>query len=188
MDSKGIIQQGELAKYIVTSQNANLDLDACDFKVELIYGMRQKTITILKSDFLYGTDGEYVMMFPTDDMVGKVKARFIWQAIDTDVSPGQRRQEVDEQVIAFVVASPCPQLIICDKNCEGHDVAWERTEESDIASKYLRLCATELVIPDHGDPYTIYRPLITRNDEYLYVLREAINDIEPELLNQINNN
>ena len=154
----------------------NLNLEEDDFYVELRYGMMGKKLVIPKSEFLYGTGGEFIMLFPTDGMVGKVTARFVWQCHDTDSSPNNQRQEVDEQIIAFVVTSPCPQLVICPKcSSEGHDVRYERTDEPDIAAMYLRLCATEVVTPESGGgPYTIYRPLITRNDEYIYVLRDHI--------------
>ena len=154
----------------------NLNLEEDDFYVELRYGMMGKKLVIPKSEFLYGTGGEFIMLFPTDGMVGKVTARFVWQCHDTDSSPNNQRQEVDEQIIAFVVTSPCPQLVICPKcSSEDHDVRYERTDEPDIAAMYLRLCATEVVTPESGgEPYTIYRPLITRNDEYIYVLRDHI--------------
>ena len=107
------------------------------------------------------------------------RSRFVWQCHDTDSSPNNQRQEVDEQIIAFVVTSPCPQLVICPKcGSEGHDVRYERTDEPDIAAMYLRLCATEVVTPESGgEPYTIYRPLITRNDEYIYVLRDRVDNM-----------
>jgi hypothetical protein len=121
-------------------------------------------------------------------MIGKIKARFVWYCIDTDVDPNNRRLEVDEQYIGFVVDTPCPQLFTCPKcSSVGHDVRYELTDEPDIAAKYLRLCVTEMVIPEHGEPYPIYRPLVTRNDEYLYVLRESA-DALAEALNNANSN
>ena len=186
MAELNIFQQGDKVKFIVTSQNKNLDMEACDFYVEIIYGMRHSKMTIQKADMLYGTDGEYVMVIDTTPMVGKMVARFVWYAIDTDVDPDNRRQEVDEQIIGFVAATPCPQLVICEKcSSDGHDVRYELTDEPDIAAKYLRLVATETVVPEHGEPYTIYRPLVTRNDEYIYVLREALDDVENLLKNII---
>ena len=186
MAELNIFQKGDKVKFIITSQNKNLDMEACDFYVEIIYGMRHSKMTIQKADMLYGTDGEYVMVIDTTPMVGKMVARFVWYAIDTDCDPHNRRQEVDEQVIGFVAATPCPQLVICEKcSSEDHDVRYELTDEPDIAAKYLRLVATETVVPEHGEPYTIYRPLVTRNDEYIYVLREALNDVENLLKNII---
>ena len=187
MDSKNIVQQGEKVKYIVTSQNPNFNMETCDFYVELHYGMMGRKLIIPKSEFLYGTGGEYIMLFDTSDMVGKVVARLVWQCHDTDSSPDNQRQEVDEQIIAFVVTSPRPQLLICPKDEDNHDVRYERTEESDIADMYVRLVATEHIEPEHGDPYTIYRPLITRNDEYLYALRETADAIQ-DALNNLQNN
>lgn len=189
MAELNIFQRGDKAKFIITSQNVNLNMETCDFYVELIYGMRGNKIVIQKSEMLYGTDGEYVMIFSTSKMIGKITARFVWYCIDTDVDPDNRRQEVDEQVIGFVVDTPCPQFISCPKcSSVGHDVRYELTDEPDIAAKYLRLCVTETVIPEHGDPYPIYRPLVTRNDEYIYVLRESTGASAQELIDLINNN
>ena len=189
MEELNIFQRGDKAKFIITSQNVNLNMETCDFYVELIYGMRADKIVIQKADMLYGTDGEYVMIFSTEKMIGKIKARFVWYAIDTDCDPDNRRQEVDEQIIGFVAATPCPQLIICEKcSNEGHDVRYELTDEPDIAAKYLRLVATETVTPEHGDPYTIYRPLLTRNDEYLYVLREKAEEVSRKLSKALHKN
>jgi hypothetical protein len=189
MDAKNIIQQGELVKYIITSRNPNFNIEEDDFTVELIYGMLGRKLVIPKSEMVYGTDGEYLMQFSTAGMVGKVTARMTFYVHDTDVNPDGERQEVDEQVIAFVVTTPCPTLIHCPTcSSDGHDVHYERTEESDIAAKYLRLVATETVTPEHGEPYTIYRPLITKNDEYLYVLREKAEEVTQRLLQMANKN
>ena len=189
MAELNIFQQGDKVKFIVTSQNKHLDMEACDFFVEIIYGMRRDKVIIQKKDFLYGTDGEYVMIFDTSKMVGKLVSRFVRYAIDTDCDPNNRRQEVDEQVIGFVVDTPCPQLISCPKcSSVGHDVRYELTDEPDIAAKYLRLVATENVVPEKGDPYTIYRPLVTRNDEYIYVLRESVNALAEDIANANSNN
>lgn len=188
MAEMNIFQRGDKPKFIITSQNVNLNMEMCDFYVQLIYGMRADKIVIQKADMLYGTDGEYVIIIDTSKMIGKIKARFVWYCIDTDVDPNNRRQEVDEQYIGFVVDTPCPQLFTCPKcSSVGHDVRYELTDEPDIAAKYLRLCVTEMVIPEHGEPYPIYRPLVTRNDEYLYVLRESA-DALAEALNNANSN
>ena len=62
------------------------------------------------------------------------------------------------------------------------------TDEPDIAAKYMRLCATETVTPEHGDPYPICRPFITIHDEYIYVLRDAADELTEALTNRLNNN
>lgn len=184
MDEKNIIQQGEMVKYIITSRNPHFDIEENDFYVELLYGRMGKKITIKKSDMLYGTGGEYLMQFSTKDMIGKVTARTVFFVNDADIDPNGEREEVDEQVIAFVVTTPCPKFINCPKCSDNdHSIRFERTEEPDIMAMYLRLCVTEIITPESGgEPYPIYRPLITRNDEYIYVLREAVDDLE-NLLN-----
>ena len=189
MDAKNIIQQGETLKYIITSQNPNFNIEENDFYVELVYGMRGHKLVIRKEDMLYGTGGEYLMQFSTKGMIGKITARTVYYIHDVDIDPDDEREEVDEQVIAFVVTTPCPTFINCPK-CSGetHDIRFERTEEPDIAALYMRLCVTEMVTPESGgEPYPIYRPLITRNDEYIYVLRESA-DALAEALNNANNN
>lgn len=176
MDEKNIIQQGEVVKYIITSRNPNFNIEEDDFRVELIYGMRDSKLVIQKSEMLYGTGGEYLMQFSTKGMVGKITARTVFFVKDADIDPNGEREEVDEQMIAFVVTTPCPQFLCCPKcSSDGHDIHFERTEEPDIAAMYMRLCVTEIVTPESGgEPYPIYRPLVTRNDEYIYVLREAV--------------
>lgn len=153
MDAKQIIQQGERAKYIVKSNRADFDFGENDFYLEIIYGMMGSKITIEKTDFLE-IDGQWVFSFPTDEIIGKVKARLVMEIDD--------RQEVDEQYIGVVISSPCPQFFRCPK-CEsvGHDVTYERTEESDIGEKYAILCDCNGV------------PIMTSDDEYICVLRKS---------------
>ena len=177
MAELNILQRGDKKKFIITSINQNLDMEACDFYVEQIYGQRQNKVVVQKSEMLYGTVGEYIMVLDTTKMIGKVTFRFVWWAIDADIDPNNRRQEVDEQVVVFVVDTPNPKLFCCPTISGDHDVNYEMTDEPDIAAKYLRLCATETVISDHGDPYPIYSPLITKNNEYLYVLREHAEEV-----------
>ena len=190
MSENDIIQQGEKVKYIVTSRNPNFNIEEDDFRVELIYGMMGKKLIIQKSEMMYGTGGEYIMQFSTSGMVGKVVARTVFFVHDADINPDGEREEVDEQVICFVVSTPCPILLNCPKcSSEGHDIHFERTEEPDIAAMYLRLCVTEIVTPESGgEPYPIYRPLITRNDEYIYVLRESADALQEAIDNMANNN
>ena len=156
MDEKNIIQQGERAKFIVTSQREDFDFGENDFYLEIIYGMMGSKITIEKTDF-QKLDDYWVFSFPTDNIVGKVMARLVMQIGD--------RQEVDEQYIGVVISTPCPQFFRCP-NCEsvGHDVTYERTEESDIGEKYAILCDRDGL------------PIMTSDDEYICVLRTIINN------------
>lgn len=190
MSENDIIQQGEKVKYIVTSRNPNFNIEEDDFRVELIYGMMGKKLVIQKSEMTYGTGGEYIMQFSTSGMMGKVVARTVFYVHDADINPDGEREEVDEQIICFVVTTPCPVLLNCPKcSSEGHDIHFERTEEPDIAAMYLRLCVTEIVTPESGgEPYPIYRPLITRNDEYIYVLRESADALQEAIDNMTNSN
>jgi hypothetical protein len=156
MDAKFIIQQGERAKYIVTSNRQDFDFGVNDYHLEIIYGMMGAKITIEKTDF-QKLDDYWVFSFPTDEIIGKVKARLVMEIGD--------RQEVDEQYIGVVISTPCPQFFRCPK-CEsvGHDVTYERTEESDIGEKYAILCDRDGL------------PIMTSDDEYICVLRTINNN------------
>jgi hypothetical protein len=156
MDEKNIIQQGERAKYIVTSNRQDFYFGVNDYHLEIIYGMMGSKITIEKTDFRE-IDGQWVFSFPTDEIIGKVKARLVMEIDD--------RQEVDEQYIGVVISTPCPQFFRCPK-CEsvGHDVTYTRTEESDIGNKYAMLCDCNGV------------PIMTSDDEYICVLRTINNN------------
>ena len=177
MTENDIINQGETVKYIITSRNPHFDIEEDNFYVELIYGTRGRKLVIQKSEMLYGTGGEYLMQFSTKGMVGKVTARTVFFVKDVDINPDGEREEVDEQVICFVVTNPCPMFLACPRcSSEGHDIHFERTEEQDIAANYMRLCVTDIIVPESGgEPYPVYRPLVTYNDEYLYVHRDILN-------------
>ena len=155
MDKKRIIQQGEVAKFQVQIQD--FDMEANDFRVELIYGMRQKVVTINKSQMLEN-GGQYFIIFDTSKMVARVTARCVWLVPDTDVEGGLR-EKTDEQYLCFVVATPCPQFICCPDCSAEHPVTYTRTDQSDIADKYQRL----------ADKYD--RPLVTADGETLFVLK-----------------
>jgi hypothetical protein len=157
MEAKDIIMQGERAKYFVRSDKWNFNFEENSFYLEILYGMMGGKITIEKSDFLY-LDGRWVFSFPTDDMIGPVKARLVMEIFDPDC-PEDVRQEVDEQYIAIVVTTPCPQLLRCPA-CDGeHDIVYERTEQSDIAERYARLA------DKNGNRFR------TSDGGYLFVLR-----------------
>lgn len=175
MDTKNIIQQGERAKYIVTSQSENFDLAEDNFSIELIYGMLGKKITIPKSELVESASDGFIMSFDTSDMIGPVKARLVIEIPDIDMAAGERR-EVDLQVIAFVVTTPCPKLFTCPACSGKHDVTYTRTEESSVASEYLRLCDCD------------GHPLATNDDLYLYVHVDAVEEIQQAIDNLVNNN
>ena len=114
-------------------------------------------IVIPKSEFKY-INGHWLFSFPTDKMVGAVRARLVMELFDPDC-PDDLREEVDEQYIAFVVTTPCPN-ILCFPSCDGdHEIIYERTEQSDVGDRYARLCDKNGV------------PLTTRDGGYLFVLR-----------------
>lgn len=157
MDFKDIIQQGERAKYIVRSNKWNFSFEENSFYLEILYGMMGSKITIPKSEFKL-LDNKWVFSFPTDEMVGPVKARLVMELFDPDC-PDDTREEVDEQYIAFVVTNPCPRIIVCPACSGDHEIVYERTEASDIAERYA--CLTD----KEGNRF--------RNSDggYLFVLR-----------------
>ena len=157
METKNIIQQGERAKYIVKSHKSNFDFEHDDFVLEILFGMLGKKIVIPKSEFQY-LSGHWVFSFPTDQIVGPVVARLLMEIHDPDCPDGNR-QEVDEQVIAFVVTTPFPQFFKCPVKESSGEIIYERTEESDIAERYMRLC-------DRSG-----NPLKTSDGGYLFALK-----------------
>lgn len=158
MDATFIIQQGERAKYFVSSKKWNFNFEENSYYLEILYGMFGQKITIQKSDFQY-LDDKWVFSFPTTGMVGPVKARLVMELFDPDC-PDDTREEVDEQYIAFVVNTPCPRLLRCPACCEqDREIIYERTEASDIAEKYARL----------ADKFG--KRLRTSDGGYLFVLR-----------------
>lgn len=155
MDKTRIIQQGEEVKFQV--QIKDFDMEANDFRVELVYGYRRTTVTIEKVQMLENA-GLFYIIFDTDDIVGRVTARCTWFIPDTD-APDSYREKVDEQFLCFVVTTPCPQFITCPACTDEHLVTYTRTEQSDIADKYQRL----------ADKYN--RPIMTADGEYILVMK-----------------
>ena len=155
MDNTRIIQQGEVVKFQV--QIADFDMEADNFRVELIYGYRRTTVTIEKEQMLEN-GGQYYIVFDTEDMVGRVTARCVWLVPDTDVQ-GSEREKTDEQFLCFVVTTPCPQFLTCPACTDDHPVTYTRTEQSDIAEKYQRL----------ADRYD--RPLVTVDGDFIFVVK-----------------
>jgi hypothetical protein len=157
MDAKNIIQQGERAKYFVRSDKLNFNFEENSYHLEIIYGMMGQKITIPKSEFQYLNE-HWVFSFPTDKMVGPVVARLHMDIHDPDC-PNSIRQEIDDQVIAFIVTVPFPNLLKCPIIEGSKEIIYERTEQSDIAERYARLCDRN------------HNPLKTSNGEYMFVLR-----------------
>lgn len=169
MNTKNIIPQGTLAKYLMTFDEKGLFNPATmDFRLELTWGYRHTTKMIQKADMMETSDG-YLFDLNTNCIVGKVLAKCVMIFHDTDVE-GSERQEVDEQWLCFVTTNPCPNVICCPKCDCKHPVSYERVDESNIGDRYVRLV----------DVYD--RPLLTSDDEYLYALRDVADQIN-ELLN-----
>ena len=108
MNEKMIIPQGERAKYFVKSDKWNFSFEENNYRLELLYGMAGRKITIPKSEFQY-LSNRWLFSFPTNDMIGPVKARLVMDIIDPDCPEGVR-VEVDEQIIGFVVSASCPRF------------------------------------------------------------------------------
>ena len=160
MTEKDIIVAGEEAKYFIDINQEGFSMTDDDFEVELLYGMAGKSLKLTKQDMTADTSGKYFFSFPTAGMVGKVTARCTWQVPDTDESDSERTK-VDEQILCFVVQTPCPKLIQCPKCISTGFVTYERTEDSSIASMYQRLCTAA------------GQPIVSDDDLYFYVLTAA---------------
>ena len=166
METNKIIQEGTLAKFLLSFNVADFDPTAMDFEVELLWGYRQKRKTITKANMLEAAGG-WLFELDTTGIIGKVKAKCKMIYPDTDVS-GAERPEVDDQWLCFVTSNPCPNIVCCPKCENEHPVTYTRMDESDVGEKYVRLV----------DLYD--RPLLTVDNEYIYALRnvaDAINEI-----------
>lgn len=161
MDANKIIQQGETVKYKATFGRADFDPETQNFYLELHYGMMGGKVVIPKSQFLQ--DGEsdwWLFSFDTSQMVGKVTARMVMEYADGDTA-SDTREEVNEQMLCFVVTSPCPRFMACP-TCTpiDNDVTYERTEVSNLCYVFDRLT----------DVYG--RPFITSDGYTLYVVHD----------------
>lgn len=162
MDKTRILQQGEEAKFQINIKD--FDMDANDFKVELMYGYRRTTVEIDKSQMVHSADGKYFFTFDTDGMAGRVTAICTWQVPDTDYQDGYR-QETDEQYLCFVASVPCPQFISCPQcGANDHTVTYTRTEQSSIADEYTYLACAD------------YDRILTCDNEVILVLKEQTNN------------
>lgn len=157
MDQKNrIIPQGKECKFFVDIEG--FDMEAGEFRVELIYGYRRTIVTILKEQMQQDAEGRFFFIFDTDAVVGIVTARCTWRVADDDC-PDDYREQADEQPLCFVAATPCPQFACCPACTEEHPVTYTPTEQSDIADHYQYLA-------DHyGNRF------VTSDDLYLLVLK-----------------
>lgn len=157
-----VLTQGMEAKYFIDIQQEGFTMADDDFYVELRWGFFGNSLKIDKQDMIADTSGKYFFEFNTKNMVGKVTAICRYYVPDTD-DPDGVREEVDEQLLCFVATTPCPTLLACPKcSASGHNVTYERTEESGIASLYQRLCTA------------LGQPIVSDDDLYFYVLTSEI--------------
>lgn len=163
MDKSRILQRGEEAKFFVEIKD--FDMDDFEFKVELIFGYRQKVLTIEKSQMQKSTKDRWYFVFDTSEMVGKVVARCVWRVQDGDY-PDNYREEVDEQVLCFVASTPYPKLALCPMASVDRQVVYDRTEKSSLADYYQ-----VLVDKDR-------RRIVTADDELVLVLKESEDETE----------
>jgi hypothetical protein len=168
-----IIRRGTEAKVLIDIKQVTMD--DIDFKVELIYGYRRNIITIAKSDMQQDTKGGWFFMFDTTDIIGVVTARCTWMLNDTDCEDGERTK-VDDQPLCFVADAACTKLFSCPCAKDESAVQYTFTDESDLASGYLRLCDCD------------GHPLATDDDYYLYVHADAVQLVQEAIDNTINNN
>jgi hypothetical protein len=160
MDKDFIIAKGDTAKYRLIIEHADFDMRRDDFKVVLRYGLMGKQTTINKADMYCDEDGEWYMVFDTDDMVGQLLAACHYYVPDTD-APDDIREELDYQYIAFVTDNPCPHFNRCCMcpETDGH-VTYKRVWRGDVRTKYLNLRTSE------GEP------IVTADGEQVRVRKE----------------
>jgi hypothetical protein len=150
-------------------------MEDIDFKVELIYGYRRTTIEIEKSQMKQDTTGKWFFIFESDAMIGLVTARLTWILNDTDCPDGERTK-VDEQQLCFVADATCTKLFACPCAKSDSVVTYTFTDDSDIASEFVRLCDCD------------GHPLATSDDLYLYARADVAQQIQEILDNNENDN
>lgn len=167
-----ILQKGTEVKCYIDIKD--VDMSEINFKVELIYGYRRNVVEIDKSQMNQDSQGKWFFVFDTEEMIGKVVVRCTWELNDTDCPDGERTK-VNEQPLCFVADTACTKFFACPCAAEDQPVEYEFTDDSGIASDYLRLCDCD------------GHPLATDDDLYLYVRADAVAELQ-EALNNINEN
>ena len=167
-----IIPQGTEQKCYVEIKD--VAMEDIEFSLELIYGMRQKIMAIDKSQMQQDTYGKWFFIFETDAMTGLVKARLTWLLKDMDC-PDDERTKVNEQPLCFVTVTDCTKLFSCPCQAEDQPVTYTFTDDSDIASEFVRLCDCD------------GHPLATSDDLYLYARADVAQQIQ-DILDENDNN
>lgn len=138
INTKNIIQQGELAKYQVIIDQSGFSMVDNDFELILMWGLRGDALVIPKADMLQNEDGGTFFTFPTDNMIGKVTVECRWWTPDSDMSSGTRLN-VERQPLCFVNASA--KMPIGD-DCgvyNGQYVSYVRQTRGGLRSLYYYL-------------------------------------------------
>ncbi len=168
-----IIRRGTEAKCYIDIKN--VAMADVDFTLELIYSYRRTTIRIPKSDMKQDTQGKWFFMFDTTDIIGVVTARCVWELKDTDCADGERTK-ADAQPLCFVADAACTRLFSCPCAVTDSPVTYIFTDDSGIASEYLRLCDCD------------GHPLASDDDFYLYARADVAEQIQQILdANESNN-
>lgn len=167
-----ILRRGTEAKCYVDIKNVTME--GIDFKVELIYGYRRTTIEIEKSAMSQDTQGRWFFVFNTAGIIGLLTARCTWYLKDTDCPDGERTK-VDDQPLCFVADATCTKLFACPCAKSDSVVTYTFTDDSDIASEFVRLCDCD------------GHPLATSDDLYLYARADVAQQIQ-DILDENENN
>ena len=102
------------------------------------------------------------------------KARCTWYLKDTDCPDGERTK-VDDQPLCFVADATCTKLFACPCAKSDSVVTYTFTDDSDIASEFVRLCDCD------------GHPLATSDDLYLYARADVAQQIQ-DILDENDNN
>lgn len=172
MAELNILKAGTEAKCLIAIKD--VALEDINFTLELVYSYRRTVITIPKADMQQTSMGDWFFMFSTTGIIGLVTARLTYELKDTDCTDGERTK-VDEQPLCFVADTACTTLFSCPCAKADSEVTYTFTNDSDIASEYLRLCDCD------GHPFA------TDDDLYLYARADVAQQIQ-DILNEAENN
>lgn len=138
INSKNIIQQGELAKYQLIIEREGFSMTEGDFQLRLTWGMRGDTLDILKADMAQDETGQTFFQFPTDQMLGRVDVECRYRVPDSDAPDGVR-QEVERQPLCWVNAATGLPRLTETGIYQGLHVSYVRRSQGGLRSLYRSL-------------------------------------------------
>lgn len=158
MTNIDIIQKGDVAKYQLTIQRDDFDMQQDDFLVRLTWGFYGESLTISKEEMFHDEDWNVFFMFDSTKMSGMITAECEYNVPDTDAESGYRLS-VDRQILCLVTTSATARLskaTCACKTLENHYVEYKRTFRSDAKSLYAIVrVQPEVVTTSNGEPLRV---------------------------------